>query len=90
MRVKNHTRIDILKNCQEQGRRYLKKHGSKLDILEARVRELRAARSDAKQVDAAKRQFAEAAAPLDKIFEEQLKPRLDRLPTRKQRAAVDK
>lgn len=80
----------ILKDCQEQGRRYLGKYRSKLEILEGRVRELRAAKADAKQVDAAKRQFAEAAAPLDKIFEERLKPRLDTLPTRTQRAAADK
>lgn len=89
----------ILKDCQEQGRRYLNSHRSKLDILEARVRELRerrvrellrAGKADTKRVDVAKRQFAEAAAPLDKIFEEQLKPRLNKLPTRKQRAAAEK
>ena len=31
----------------------------------------------------------ELRAPIDRIFEEQLKPRLDKLPTRAQRAAAE-
>ena len=81
----------ILKKCQEQGNSYVARHRAELDKLEARVGELSkstAAAADREQLAAVRQRLGEKLAPIDDIFENQLKPRLDKLPTRKQRAAV--
>lgn len=81
----------ILKKCQDQGNSYVKRHRAELDELEARVAELSktTTAADREQLVAARQRFGEKLAPIDDIFEKQLKPRLDKLPTRKQRAAVN-
>ncbi|MCH8881067.1 MAG: hypothetical protein IID34_14455 [Planctomycetes bacterium] len=81
----------ILKKCQDQGNSYIRRHRAELDKLEARVGELSkstAAAADREQLAAVRQRLGEKLAPIDDIFENQLKPRLDKLPTRKQRAAV--
>ena len=69
----------------------MRRHRSELDKLEARVDELSksTAAADREQLVAARQRIGEKLAPIDDIFENQRKPRLDKLPTRKQRAAVE-
>lgn len=83
--------LGILKNCQNQGLRYLARNRNKLEKLEKRSAELRKADAtgNAGQLSKISEQLARLAQPLDDIFEKQLKPRLDKLPTRAQRKATD-
>lgn len=88
--------LDILKDCQEQGERYLRSKESQLSGLEARSQA--AAQNPGKDGKAAGRgdeqnkiqqERQKLFEPLSKIFEKQLKPRLERLPTRAQRKAAE-
>ncbi len=82
----------ILKACQEQAQRYMR---SKADLLEKLDRQAAALKGDdaqakAKELADINAQKSKLLAPIDEIFEKQLKPRLDRIPTRTQREAGDK
>jgi len=80
----------VLKDCQEQAHQYLDRHKAAFEELDRRVEAL------ATLDDEAKRKGAEALLderhklmqPVDDIFEQHLKPRLDKLPTRTQRRAA--
>ena len=82
----------ILKDCQEQARSHIAKRKSQLDDLDRRV----AALSDADPKVKAKKQAklneqkTRLLEPIGRIFESQLKPRLDKLLTASQRAAGEK
>ena len=82
----------ICKTCQEKGREYVRRHKNELDNLRTRVEELSKStnRGDNARRDQVRRRLAEKLQPIDDIFENQLRPRLHKLPTRKQRAAVEK
>lgn len=77
----------ILRNCQARGRRYLETHRARFDALEQRAVALGVA-SAAKGPEAAaiRREAGRLQQPIDDIFERELKPRLERLLTRAQRA----
>jgi hypothetical protein len=86
-----HAAMKVLHDCQEQAQTYLARHESEFKHLDDQEQA-------ARQADAADRKtrlesLAEARrklrAPLDEIFEQQLKPRLEKLPTRKQRADAE-
>lgn len=77
----------ICEDCQERARAYLDSRKQKLDELQ---REMTAAGTGDAARDMRRRQDAvarlsEQLKPIDEIFEKQLKPRLDRIPTRAQR-----
>lgn len=82
--------LSVLKNCQERARRYLSGKRSAIEALEKRARDLRRPDSKSSTADLAKvaDKLAKLRKPLDDIFEKQLKPRLDKLPTRAQRKAA--
>lgn len=77
--------LAILKDCQERGQRFVNGRRSEFDRIDGALAEARRS-GDAKTVRVLEEQAAALRAPLDEIFERQLKPRLDRLPTRQQRA----
>ena len=74
----------VLKSCQEQRTAYLRSRRDQIAHLEAK---LRAPKSDDDR-EKLPRQLEELKKPIQQIFEERLKPKLDRLPTRAQREAA--
>jgi hypothetical protein len=77
----------ILRSCQEEGQNYLNRRRS--DFAKAQ-RAIESARQsgDGKGLGRAAEQLRELRKPMDAIFEERLKPRLDGLLTAAQRAAA--
>lgn len=81
----------ILKDCQDQGERIMKARTPVIEQLDREAAEL--AKSDdkdkAKKAAAIAEKRKKLLEPIDRIFEGQLKPRLESLPTRAQRAAAE-
>jgi hypothetical protein len=81
----------ILKDCQEQAGRVVKSRAEQIEQLDKQIADL--TRSDSKdkgkQITAANEQKNKLLQPVIDIFEKQLKPRLDGLPTRAQRRAAE-
>ncbi len=82
----------ILKSCQSRAQSYMTKRKPQLDVLNAQIEKINSA--EEKAPDAA-RQIAKInerkdkiLEHVDRIFEYSLKPRLEKLPTRAQRAAA--
>lgn len=71
----------ILRSCQEQRTRYLRSRRDRMDALEVQLRN----RKSTEDGERLLRELAEIRKPVERIFEEQLKPRLDALLTRRQR-----
>lgn len=81
----------ILKDCEEQARRYLDSHKSEIDDLLERWEKAKTATSaPAEIVNTLLGEGVELKRPIQRIFDERLKPRLETLPTKAQRAAVDR
>ncbi|MCG3127985.1 MAG: hypothetical protein CHACPFDD_02858 [Phycisphaerae bacterium] len=79
----------ILRACQADGGQYLNRHKSDFYKVQADFTQARKTGN----TDDLRRHNArpsELRRPIDDIFEKQLKPRLDKLPTREQRQAADK
>lgn len=78
---------DILKDCEQQAERLLRSRESRLSDLEKRETQLRTSKDKNAGKDLAKinEDRQKLLAPIGDIFEKQLKPKLDRLPTSKQR-----
>lgn len=82
--------LTILKSCQDQANQHLRRHQTQLARIDEQLDELKqrrdeAAKDERERLEAQRRGALE---PLDRIFEMQLKPRLDKLPTRDQRKAA--
>ncbi|TWT46077.1 hypothetical protein RAS1_25240 [Phycisphaerae bacterium RAS1] len=78
----------VLRDCQEQAARYLKREReafAKLDAAKPPAGD--GAPSSSPAADA---RAARLREPIDRIFESELKPRLERLPTRAQRQRAEK
>lgn len=75
--------VMLLLRCEVKGDSYL---ASRADALE----KLEAERLDPAKKTEADEKLAKLLAPIDDIFEKNLKPGLEKLPTRAQRAAVEK
>ncbi len=81
----------ILKECKDQAHRYLKGKKGSIERLDKLAEQLKKSKDKDKakklaEIEAQKRKLRE---PIDRIFERQLKPRLERLPTRAQRKAAE-
>lgn len=78
----------ILDMCQKRADEIISK--KKVEFLNA-INEIHAAKNanDAERVDRLEKRVAELRAPIEEIFERELKPRLDSLPTRAQRKAAE-
>ena len=83
----------ILRYCQEQGQGYLDRHVDdfrKLDGEEKRIkREETELEAGAARLAVVFEKRKRLERPLVRVFEDQLVPRLERLPTRKQRKAAE-
>lgn len=79
--------MQILHDCQNRAEQYLARRGTEISGLLAQVEEARRH----KKPDQLRELTARAETlrkPIDEIFEQQLKPRLEKLPTRAQRKAA--
>ena len=82
----------ILKKCQEQADRYLRARKVAFEKLDRREEALKTstAKDKTKQMAAIRTERTKLLSAVDDIFEKQLKPRLERIPTRAQREAAGK
>lgn len=80
----------ILRECQDRAERAMAKRKDTLDKALARLNAARAATEPERrgEIGALAELLDKLLQPLDAIFEEQLKPNLEKLPTRRQRAAT--
>jgi len=80
----------VLEDCQSQADRYLRGRKAQLEKIDAQMETLKGSKSKdkAKSIAALTEKRKKIMAPIDQIFEQQLKPRLERLPTRAQRQAA--
>jgi len=80
----------ILRDCQEKGRRYMAAKESTIAKLDARVVALKdyKGKDKVEQLSKINAQRGKLLAPIDRIFERELKPALDRLPTSAQKQAA--
>lgn len=76
----------ILANAQQRARQYLAVRRDELAFIERHVAEVK---DDTNRRVEYQRRRAQLLRPIDGIFEQELKERLDRLPTRAQRAAAE-
>lgn len=79
----------ILKDCQEQAQNYLQRRKAALEQLDKRDKDLGSSAADAQARQRLREQRERILAPVNRIFEERLKPRLEKLPTRQQRDAAE-
>lgn len=77
----------ILEECQKAGTEYLDRKKGDFAAAQRSMMKARAA-GERDEMKAAQTKLSELQAPLTLIFESQLKPRLEPLPTRAQRAAT--
>jgi len=82
--------LAILKDCQEKGQRYIKARKAELEKLDRLVAGMKDSKDKRKldQIAKINTQRAKLLEPLNQIFERQLKPRLEKLPTSAQRRAA--
>jgi hypothetical protein len=84
----------ILKDCQDEARRIMEKRKPEIERLDKKLQSV-AESKDAGGADKLKemaevsRQRTKLMEPIGEIFEKQLKPRLEKLPTRAQRQAAE-
>lgn len=76
----------ILKDVQEQAHRFVSGKRSQLEMLDKQLASAAKTPAAAQKVQAEKQ---EVLAPIQRMFEKQLKPRLERIPTRAQRQAAE-
>jgi hypothetical protein len=81
----------ILKSCQNQAARYMRSRQKQIERMDQRLAELKNPTDDAQKQEVAKLREAreKLLSPIGLIFERQLKPRLEKLPTRSQREAAE-
>lgn len=88
----------ILNDCKTQASRYLQGRKSTIDRIDKQIAALKAAvsgqgadaRKRSQQVSELNKQKDKLREPVGRIFEKQLKPRLERIPTRAQRREAEK
>ncbi|MCG3125733.1 MAG: hypothetical protein CHACPFDD_00559 [Phycisphaerae bacterium] len=83
---------DILKDCKDQATRRLARDKSKLESLDAEIAKVTAAKDEkekGQKLTELTQQRGKLVEAVDEIFEKQLKPRLEKLPTRAQRRAAE-
>ena len=77
----------ILKACRERADTHMTRNRADIDRIERQVRRLKQGKGEGweRKIAALAEERAKLRQPIDAIFDKQLKPRLDTLPTRKQR-----
>lgn len=79
----------ILKDCQDLGQRQMQKRKPEIERLEKKLATLPESKDKLKEMTEINQQRAKLLEPITEIFEKQLKPRLDKLPTRAQRQTAE-
>jgi hypothetical protein len=81
----------VLEDCASQRDRYLRGNKEQIEQVEKQIEELKKSKNKnkAKSLAALTERRNKLTAPIDQIFEQRLKPRLERLPTRAQRRAAE-
>jgi len=80
----------VCHKCQDLARNYVNRQKSRFERLEARLNELQqSSPPPVKEIGQIRGELAGLMRPVDDIFENQLKPRLDRLLTREQRRQAE-
>ena len=81
----------VLEDCQAQAERYTIGRKEQLEKLDKQIAELKKSKdkNKNKRLSELNEKRKSLMDPLDRIFEQQLKPRLERLPTRAQRRAAE-
>jgi hypothetical protein len=81
----------VLEDCKSQRDRYLRGRQEQIEQLDKQIEELKNSKDKNKATHLAKLTDTrkKLMEPIDQIFEQQLKPRLERLPTRAQRRAAE-
>jgi len=78
----------LLAKCQERANAHLDRNKARWTTLQSKV-EVAAKEGKTEEVKKLTEEIGKLAAPLEEIFEKQLKPGLDKIPTRAQRKAVE-
>lgn len=80
----------VLDDCKKQAHRYLDSRKSRIEAMEKQIAELQKSKDRSKNNDLQKLRAAidDMRKPVTQIFERQLKPRLEKLPTRAQLKAA--
>ena len=83
--------LSILRDCQQRGRAHLDAHSAEFTELEKRLKKLggQVGASREKERAELRTKREKLIKPLERIFEQQLSPRLNKLPTRAQRKAAE-
>jgi hypothetical protein len=82
--------LSILRECQQEADQYLLRRKVEFEQLREKMRKLsKAGTPKQDDLSALRQQGVKLRAPLNEIFEKQLKPRLEKLPTRAQRAVAE-
>lgn len=83
--------LEILAQCQAQAHAHLDRHRADFERIERTAGELADGElaQRGQRVAALQAEFDKLVAPLGEIFESQLKPRLEKVPTRAQRRAAE-
>jgi len=79
----------ILRECQDQARGYMSRRRADFDRLDERLKSINNEPDKTKALQEIQQQRLKLLEPVGRIFEKQLKPRLERLPTRAQRQAAE-
>lgn len=79
----------ILSECQDAARSYLARRQATIDNLDRQLEQLKSTPEKTEEVQRINKQKEKLREPIGRIFETRLKPRLERLPTRAQREAVE-
>lgn len=80
----------VLEDCKAQANRYLRSRKTQIEQLDNQIEEVKKSKdkNKAKSLAGLNDKRKKLMEPIDRIFEHQLKPRLERLPTRAQRQAA--
>ena len=81
----------VLQDCEDQAKRITIGNQDKIEKIDQQLAEVKKSKDKkkSKTITALNEQRKKLTAPVDQIFEQQLKPRLERLPTRAQRRAAE-
>lgn len=81
----------VLEDCKAQAVRYLSSRKSQFEMIDKQLETLKQSKdkNKSKMTSELTKKRGELMTPIDQIFEKQLKPRLENLPTRAQRRAAE-
>lgn len=79
---------DLCRGCEEKARAYLAKRQREIEEWQQQADSAKSGRVSADRLGQLKERQTELAAPIERIFDDRLKPGLERLPTDAQRLAV--